>query len=207
MNIRQAPRRSGWAFGTTMGHRATTLAMAAVLTWGGAALGADRGWGLYAYDREGTRYYPFASQTNVQNCFFLSEWSCPVGYTAAYTGDVNADDKLELVIGNGTDVRIYDASYTLLRTISGAGSLNILDDITGDGHPEILVSDRIGTTCRIRAYDSNGSLVRTFSKNGASDSGMSAVAAVDLDKDGTLELVPFSVRQFRGSRSFMLHGA
>ena len=107
------------------------------------------GWQLPAYDLLGTRFDPIPTTGNLGSNAFLEQWSA-AGNTAL-TGDLNGDGSLELVVGDGSNIRIYSGSGSLLNTLTGVGALDILADVTGDGRQEILVNDRVGTTLRIRA--------------------------------------------------------
>jgi hypothetical protein len=117
----------------------------------------------------------------------------------ALTGDVNGDGKLEVVKVSGDNLKVIGGTGTGLwtRTISGIDSyygtgylnLNMLEDVTGDGIPEIFVSRKTANTVgRIYAYDGNGNLLKTLTRTVGSDGNMWAVAAFDVNNDGNKEI-------------------
>lgn len=146
------------------------------------------GWELPAYDLGNTRFVPSAHVASPPSQEFAQKWAA-VG-TTVLTGDVDGDGSLELVVGDGSNVRVYNGSGALLRTIPGAGTLNILADVNGDGRADIFAADRVGTTLRVRAFDNGGNVLKTYTKAVSNtDTGMSAMALADLNQNGSLELV------------------
>ena len=154
------------------------------------------GWNLPAYDEQNTRYYPTGSSTNLGNGAFVSSWTAGAGYGMPLTADVMGDSGIELIVGDGQNVRIYDGAGALKSTLSNVGPLNIVADVTGDGVPEIITNDTLSNNlARLKAYSATGTLVRTFSKQSSAPytsstiTALTAIAAADLNNDGTMELV------------------
>ena len=154
------------------------------------------GWELQSYDDAGSRFYPESSQVDTGTTPFVSHFSVAANWSGigvpALTGDLYGDGKPDLVVGNGNDVDIYDASGDLVKTLSGVGHLDILADVTGGGVPDILVdyTDPTNQTISIRAYDGNGALVNAYSLPAeAPDAFLFAANVADLFGDGHMEVV------------------
>jgi hypothetical protein len=154
------------------------------------------GWELQSFDDPGTRFYPESSRVAVGSTPFHVQSSFQENWhglsVPALTGDLFGTGKLDLVVPNGTDVDIYDAGGDKLTTLKGVGNLDILGDVTGAGHPQILVDymDPTSESISIRAYDGNGALVKAYSlQSQAPDAFLFAANVSDLFGDGRRELV------------------
>ena len=165
------------------------------------SLTPDLAWGEPGFDLANDRFVPQASASSDGNAYAVAQTE--EGYSTVFTGDVNADGKVEIVLGNGTDVVILLAGRGQLAQgqtgaqgslegdvqLTGVGALDLVQDVTGDGVPEVIVSDRLGSAVRLRAYDGAGNLVRTFTMAATGDSTITAQGVADLNQDDTLELV------------------
>lgn len=160
------------------------------------------GWMRGEYDLAATRYYPYASKYHIPDKPFELLWTSPhEGKNLnVLTGDVNGDGKLEVVKVSGDNLRVISGDGTVLwtETIPGIDSyygtgclrLTMLEDVTGDGVPEIFVSRKVTThtTQHIYVYDGNQNRIKTLSGTVGADGSMWAAAVFDVDKDGDKEI-------------------
>jgi hypothetical protein len=159
------------------------------------------GWRRYGYDMARTTYYPYPSKYCIPNTPFETLWSSPhEGKSlSALTGDVNGDGKLEVVKVSDDNLKVISGDGTGLwtETIPGVDSyygtgwlqLNLLDDVTGDGVPEIFVSRKVNDyQSNIYVYDGSKNRIKTLSRSVGRDGNMWAVAVFDVDGDGDKEI-------------------
>lgn len=159
------------------------------------------GWMRGEYDMARTRYYPYPSKYHIPDEPFETLWTSPHEgkRLMALTGDVNGDGKLEVVKVSGDNLTVISGDGTVLwtETIPGEDSwygtgrlnLNMLEDVTGDGVPEIFVQRKVShTTQNIYVYDGNQNRIKTLSRTVGYDGYMGAVAVFDVDKDGDKEI-------------------
>ena len=101
---------------------------------------AEKGWEHADYDLGHTRYYPFPSETQASLDSFTVLWSIdqPGFRQSILSGDVNGDGYVEIVASGGGLVRVIDRSGNELWVKEVDGSVAALDDVTGDGIPEVL---------------------------------------------------------------------
>ncbi len=176
---------------------AFTLALAQA----GETLGTLGGWMRGGYDMARTNYYPFPSKYHIPDKPFEVLWTSPHEgkNLAALTGDVNGDGKLEVVKVSGDNLRVISGDGIVLwtETIPGQDEpygegrlrLNMLEDVTGDGIPEIFVSRKTSYyTQHIYVYDGNQNRIKTLSRTVGSDGSMVAAAVFDVDNDGDKEV-------------------
>src|SRR5262249_2781695 len=152
-------------------------------------------WELQCYDEPGSRFYPESSRVSTGTTPFVTSFAVAGDWQGlgvpALTGDLNGDARPELVVGNGNNVNIYDATGNLVKILSGVGHLDILADVTGQGRPDILVNytDPISGAISIRAFDGAGNLVNAYTLQGyAPDSFLFAANVADLFGNGRLEV-------------------
>ena len=148
------------------------------------------GWNVDLYDLHNSNLYPYPSGTNTGNAPFIEQWSVPG--IAMKTGDVDGDGALELVTSDGSNLYVYGNDGQLKWQMATTSSLNALADVTGDGKLEILMNMKNGAVARIDAYDISrpNSLVKTFTTSVDLNYGnVSARGVVDLDQNGSLELI------------------
>jgi len=163
--------------------------------------GIQGGWMRGEYDMARTRYYPYPSKYHIPDKPFELLWTSPhEGKNLhVFTGDVNGDGKLEVVKVSGDNLRVISGDGTVLWTETILGQdepygvgrlrLNLLEDVTGDGVPEIFVSRKVSYTQQnIYVYDGNQNRIKTLSGTVSSDGLMFAVAVFDVDKDGDKEI-------------------
>lgn len=153
---------------------------------------AAAAWGLPYADLGQTSFFAQGSTHALRNTPFTTLCSTSFGDSILRTGDIDGDGKQELVTGDGNDVVIYSSTASFIRTLYNVGNLDLLADVTGDGIPQIIVSDVTSdNVARIRAFGSQGNVVRTFTKQGSitEPPDINAVAVADINGDGVLELV------------------
>ena len=107
------------------------------------------GWKFSSYDIARTAYYPIPSTNRISDTPFETLWSSSYEgeNLMVLTGDVNGDGKLEVVKVSGDNLKVIsgDGKGLWARTIPGVDSyygtgwlrLDMLEDVTGDGVPEI----------------------------------------------------------------------
>lgn len=159
------------------------------------------GWRFNGHDLARTAYYSLPTSYEIPDISFQTLWSSPHEgkNLMALTGDVNDDGKMEVVKVSGDNLKVIDGEGNGLwtRTISGIDSyygtgylsLNMLEDVTGDGVPEIFVSRKsTHTVGHIYVYDGDGNLIKTLTRTVGSDGNMWAVAVFDVDDNGDKEI-------------------
>ncbi|MBS7636460.1 VCBS repeat-containing protein, partial [Candidatus Bathyarchaeota archaeon] len=162
----------------------------------------SEGWRFYGCDLARTCFYPLSTSYKTPDVPFETFWSSPHEgkNLMVLTGDVNGDGKLEVVKVSGDNLKVISGNGEGLwtRTIPGVDSyygtgwlrLDILEDVTGDGVPEIFVSRKTSdTTGNIYVYDGYGNLLKTLTRTVGLDGLMWAVAVFDVDKDGDKEIL------------------
>ncbi|NIO37208.1 hypothetical protein GTO27_05830 [Candidatus Bathyarchaeota archaeon] len=164
-------------------------------------IGILEGWMRGEYDLAGTRYYPYPSKYHIPDKPFELLWTSPREgkNLRVLTGDVNGDGELEVVKVSSPNLTVISGDGTELwtETIPGEDSyygtgwlnLNMLEDVTGDGVPEIFVQRKVSHTIQhIYVYDGNQNRIKTLSRTVGYDGGMGAGAVFDVDKDGDKEI-------------------
>ena len=150
-----------------------------------------KGWEIMGYDLAGSRVYPYASTFVQGPMSFDAGWS--VLGQSVRTADMTGNGQLEVVVGYNNTMAIYQGAGTLITDFPVAGPSStgiIVGDVTGDSQMEILRPYQQGSTHSIAAYDTNGNVVRTYSRTGgANDNMLLPFAVVDLDGNGTQEVV------------------
>lgn len=191
-------RKNSWIFIPMNGHSYPDVDIGKDLVFSYARAG----WPFYAYNLIRDEYYALATSYKIPDQSYQTIWSSPHEgkNLMALTGDVNGDGKLEVVKVSGDNLKVISGAGTGLwtRTVSGVDSyygtgyltLNMLQDVTGDGIPEIFVSRKTSNTvCNIYVYDGNGNLIKTLTRTVASDGNMWATAVLDVNKDGNREIL------------------
>lgn len=149
------------------------------------------GWPLIRYDSASSLFYPYSTTHPITNTF-VQVWSLPGAFIELFavgTGDVNGDGWLEIVAIDGQRLRVFshDGEELWNRDIPGTTShyntgnlkLAMLADVTGNGHPEIVVLRKIADTVAVSyTYDGQGNLLPSWGRS----TGTTSVAA-----DGYLE--------------------
>ncbi|MFA6197554.1 MAG: L,D-transpeptidase family protein [Patescibacteria group bacterium] len=74
------------------------------------------------------------------------------------------------------------------KSFQGGGTVAV-DDVNGDGRPEIVVGAGPGGSPRVNIFLTDGTLIKSFLAYGASYTGGVEVAAGDLNGDGTAEII------------------
>jgi hypothetical protein len=169
--------------------------------WNVKIIEVPGGWIRYGYDGPRTGYFPYPSKYHIPNTPFETLWSSPHEGKSlnALTGDVNGDGKLEVIKVSGDNLKVISGDGTGLwtETIPGVDSyygtgwlqLNLLDDVTGDGVPEIFVSRKVTDyQSNIYVYDGSKNRIKTLSRSVGRDGNMWAVAVFDVDADGDKEI-------------------
>lgn len=87
--------------------------------------------------------------------------------------------------GDGTRVRSFS---TFEETFIGGATIAV-GDVTGDGVPEYIVGKGPGSTPTVRIFTQEGTLVSEFLAGSANDRRGIHVAAVDVSRDGKVEVV------------------
>jgi len=118
-----------------------------------------------------SNFYPNGSLRNVSTGNLNLKWSISnVKDWDITTGDINHDGKIEIVAVDNPNRHLKAFSYngTLLWDIdlsskSEALSGNLLEDVTGDGIPEILVGYRdTNDIIKVDVYKGDGSYIKTL---------------------------------------------
>jgi Calx-beta domain-containing protein/VCBS repeat protein len=114
-------------------------------------------------------------------------------YSLLKVANFDDDAALEIVMASAVP-DYYDASGPVFLVDPGAGSVYhlgnhataalLLEDLDGDGRPEIVIGTTAGKVEVLDARD--GSVIRTLAAFGA---GLSALALADLDHDGVKDFV------------------
>lgn len=116
-------------------------------------------------------------------------------YSGLRTGDRDGDGKPELYTVNEGKLQVYSVKGALLAEKQvGAAGINMLADIDDDKKDEVFISWTEGADLIIAALDHDLKELKRFHLiggvyNGRPDSGASAAAVVDLNKDGKKELL------------------
>jgi hypothetical protein len=163
----------------------------------------QEGWPCEGYDIGWSYYYPYHTDTLIQNIPFGVDWSINIENpmvlegenTNIYTGDVNGDGLLEIVYTSNNIVYVIDGNGNELWNVSlGLADEfrhNIIEDVTGDGIPEIIIGAKVNSTLKLLFYDGYGNLIKEITENeqvGQYDY-IQARAVTDIDNDGDLEVV------------------
>jgi VCBS repeat protein/thrombospondin type 3 repeat protein len=127
------------------------------------------------------------------------------GPTFMATGDLNGDGRTDVVIVNrlaaAVSVRLSDPTFVLKATVNlltgGAPQAAVIADFTGNGKPDIAVTDE--ATNLIHLYSGKGDGTFAFlhsidgrssvQKTGSVRAGLSGIAAADFNRDGRQDLV------------------
>lgn len=163
------------------------------------------GWSRDGYDLTTSNYYPYPSQPLADpNAPFTRVWAykpqSPGRSFFAYTADVNADGWLEVVVAAYDTVTVLDSNGVVLwsRTFpvhvspygNGEVILALLDDFSGDGVPDIVVTYKTGETMgNVAVYNGFGEQVASFTRPaGVSTDGDLAAYAIWDGEDGHKKL-------------------
>ena len=170
-------------------------------TWNVKIFQVPAGWIRYGYDEARTGYNPYPSKFRIPNTAFENLWTSPHEgkHLMVLTGDVNGDGKLEVVKVSGDNLKVITGDGTGLwtETIPGVDSyygtgylrLDLLEDVTGDGVPEIFVARKVSHyQSNIYVYDGDGNRIKTLSRSVGRDGNMWSVAVFDVDRDGDKEI-------------------
>jgi len=170
-------------------------------TWAVKIIQIPTGWICYGYDMARTGYYPYPSKYNIPNKPFETLWTSPHEgkNLMALTGDVNGDGRLEVAKVSGDNLKVISDNGTGLwtETIPGEDSyygtgwlrLDLLEDVTGDGVPEIFVARKVSHyQSNLYVYDGDGNLIKTISRSVGRDGNMWTAAVFDVDGDGDKEI-------------------
>jgi hypothetical protein len=162
---------------------------------------SSMGWPMTGYDLGNTFAYPFRAkeQTKISDLCLLEEFRIDAikSYAGAMTGDVNGDGEGEIVLTEGKELIVCskEGKVLLRKAFPSPVWLNILSDINDDGFPEIVLSSTEGDTLTILVIEGRqGGLLRTIAtkgqiRDGKPDSSISAVAVIDIDRDGKKEVL------------------
>ncbi len=128
-------------------------------------------------------------------------WSVPVSSetpTTPVLADLNDDGRLDIIIGDGWDLRVYDYansgqllwSHTLTDTNSGGGAYGApaVADLTGDGRPEIIIN----WGHRVQALRDDGTVLWTYTATNNDQFYPSPVTIADTTGDGQLNIITAS---------------
>jgi len=161
------------------------------------------GWSREGYDLGWSFYYPYHTDTQIQNNPFALGWSKNIqnpnpingDYIDVLTGDVNGDGSLEIVYTENNIIHVLDGNGNELWSMS-PGLVdechhNALEDVTGDGIPEIIAGAKVNSILKLLFYDGYGNLIHEITETeqvGQYDY-IKARAVSDIDDDGDLEVV------------------
>ena len=127
-----------------------------------------------------------------------------LGYAISGAGDVDGDGHADYAIGsqyhasngltsNGEVVVYSGADGSVLWSVDGAAtntylgfSVASIDDVSGDGRPDLLVGNYNGS---VNAYDASGQVIYTLTGQPSSLFGFSLAACADLDGDGVRDFL------------------
>ena len=128
-------------------------------------------------------------------------WSVPVSSetpTMPVLADLNDDGRLDIIIADGWELRVYDYansgqllwSHTLTDINSGAGAYGApaVADLTGDGRPEIIIN----WGHRVQALRDDGSVLWTYAAANNDQFYPSPVTIADTTGDGQLNIITAS---------------
>jgi len=169
----------------------TSMMSVIVLIFGAAPTLADGPeWHRHGYDLAQTHYYPYGAACPVAFDEYEQLWSYPTASKITLAADVLDGDGIpELISWDSQTLRVFTADGTLFSSVSVSGHtgfvLPVADDVDGDGISEIICWS-VGT---IWVYDGNCDLLTSFSGYGTYTIGAWPVCAMDVDEDGTREII------------------
>lgn len=119
-------------------------------------------------------------------------------------GDVDSDGAVELVVNTGSELKILDRE-TLSEIAAVAGNFHLpsgmlIGDVAGDGRNEIVFDD--GRVIRLTPASSGASVWGHTDVWASPDGPLERFALVDIDRDGTSEVV--AARAYGGIVSYRL---
>ncbi|MCY3023055.1 MAG: PKD domain-containing protein [Planctomycetota bacterium] len=181
-------------FGTTS-LRSGLLAGAVLLavTTVGDSFGGTVGWPTLRQDAGGTANQESGAAFAVPLNRYVVVWTAGTANCDAVAADITGDSKLEVVITDANGLHAYDCGGNLLWEKTGGSQwCAVLADVNGDGKAEVAASYRsASTTYTIKVYDGSGTELKsiTFPTAVASDENVQVAGVVDLDNNGTKQIV------------------
>ncbi len=158
----------------------------------------QEGWPRDGYDLGWSYHYPFDTDIPIQNNPFVEDWSINAENPEVRTGDINGDDLQEIIYSTNNILYVLDGQGNELWSMDlgyiDVGNYKfILDDVTEDGIPEIILNTRINDTLKLLFYDGYGNLIKEISMTEQLSvyDFLYPRAVTDIDSDGDLEVVFF----------------
>ncbi len=134
------------------------------------------GWVRRGYDLGNTSRYPIASVPNsgaLRLLWKVTDMSNPTVLTA----DLNGDGNLDVIASDGSTLRAYDGTGSLLWSVPATGLLSYIGDLNGDSRPELCLGYRDSTNqLKVDVYRADGTFDRTLSRGASGyDSGITVL--------------------------------
>lgn len=141
---------------------------------------------VFAINTDGTLVQGW---NKTQKSSFIGSWFCQ----DMAVGDLNGDNKLEVVVRGANNLKVWNNQDTMLlekqNTATYSGRMNpILADIDGDGESEIIYGTEGESKSIIYALNLDGSNVAGFPLS-IDHTLRNSVCITDLDNDGKNELI------------------